>query len=227
VAKRRLNTFLSLAALAGICSAPSGAAAADLNTSRSTGSATPALRAPIWEGVYAGVGLDFTGSATELRAFGTARKYEATKSDITGSLFLGYNFQSGPWVYGVEADWMFLGTKISKADPTLGTVKTTQGNLASLRGRGGYAFDNLLVYGTLGVAFLDREIKATAGGSNSDVQTGIVLGVGAEYMFSQEWTGRVEALAYGFGEDDVVLGGVTRKVSDGVGTIRVGIARKF
>jgi outer membrane immunogenic protein len=198
--------------------------AADL---ASRGGASPLSRAAIWEGVYVGVALDANGQASTINAFGAAKKFDATGDSITGAVFVGYNFQSGPWVYGIEADWSFGGGRLSKADPTLGTVKVSHGNLASFRARGGYAFDSLLIYGTAGVAFLDREIKASAGGSDSDVQTGIVVGLGAEYLFTDDWTGRAEVLAYGFGESDVTLGGASRKVADGVGTVRIGIARKF
>jgi outer membrane immunogenic protein len=173
-----------------------------------------------------GVSLDAAGSASTVIAFGAAKKFEATHNAITGALFFGYNFQSGPWSYGLKGDWSFGGGEITKTAPTLGVVSGTHGSLASIRARAGYAWNNLLIYGTSGVAFLDREIKASSGGSESDVKTGVVVGLGAEYLFTDVWTGRAELLAYGLGEDEFNLGGIQRKVADGVGALRAGLARK-
>jgi outer membrane immunogenic protein len=214
----------------GILSTSNVAQAADLG-GRAAGPAqgyeARDSRAPIWQGAYIGVGLDITGQATTIDKLGNFGQVEVTNDDVAPAIYGGYNFQSGPWVFGIEGDWSFQGSKTKKSDPTLGTVQVTAGNVGSLRGRAGYAFNDWLVYGTAGVAFLDREISATAGGKQSDWRTGFVIGLGAEYAFSPNWTARAEALAYGFGDEDVALGGVKRNVADGVGTIRLGVARKF
>jgi outer membrane immunogenic protein len=214
----------------GILSTANVAQAADLGgraPASAPGYEARDSRAPIWQGAYIGAALDITGRATTVEKLGAFNKVDITNNDVAPALYAGYNFQSGPWVFGIEGDWSFQGSKTKKSDPTLGTLQVESGNVGSIRGRAGYAFNEWLLYGTAGVAFLDREISATAGGKQSDWRTGFVIGLGAEYAFNPNWTARAEALAYGFGEEDVALGGVKRNVADGVGTIRLGVARKF
>jgi outer membrane immunogenic protein len=226
----KLYLNLSATIVFGISSVANFAHAADLGgrvPASAPGYEARDSRAPIWQGAYFGAALDITGRATTVEKLGSFNQVEVTSNDVAPAIFAGYNFQSGPWVYGIEGDWSFQGSKTKKSDPKLGTLQVESGNLGSIRGRAGYAFNDWLLYGTVGVAFLDREISATAGGKQSDWRTGFVIGLGAEYAFNPNWTARAEALAYGFGEEDVALGGTKRNVADGVGTIRLGVARKF
>ena len=72
---------------------------------------------------------------------------------------LGYNWQIGSFVYGVEGDIGWSGLKSSTACG-LFTCETKNQFLGTLRGRAGYAFDNLMPYMTAGLAVGD--IKATS-----------------------------------------------------------------
>ena len=82
----------------------------------------------------------------------------------------GYNWQSGPVVYGVEGDVQGMNSRqtisATLAEVMPGVIpagnisRTTTGNFsiqrdwqASLRGRVGYAWDRFMVYGTGGIAF--------------------------------------------------------------------------
>ncbi|MGF1622795.1 MAG: outer membrane protein [Rhodomicrobiaceae bacterium] len=64
-------------------------------------------------------------------------------SGIIGGIHLGYNWQDGERVFGIEGD-----AAIGDSD--------FRDYLASLRFRLGHSFDNVLVYGTAGVAFAGR-----------------------------------------------------------------------
>ncbi|WP_088348919.1 MULTISPECIES: outer membrane beta-barrel protein [Rhodomicrobium] len=128
----------------------------------------------------------------------TKVKFSEEDDDTTliGGVHVGYNWQDGARVYGLEADASF-GDGIDY--------------LASLRARLGYAFDNLLIYATAGVAFAgfdDTEVVGSFGpfkksvefGGDSEV--GFVVGGGVEYKLASNWSIGVEGLYYGFGDGD-------------------------
>ncbi len=125
-------------------------------------------------------------------------KFQDDDDDVTfiGGVHLGYNWQSGDRVFGVEADASF-GDGVDY--------------LASLRARLGYAMDNLLLYVTAGVAFagLDdfsvvmyNDYFKKSLDFSGDSEVGAVVGVGAEYKLSSNWSVGVEGLYYFFGDGD-------------------------
>ena len=112
--------------------------------------ATESYSAPAgnWSGAYVGGGITydmgkFTGSNDGRDADG-----------VGGTVYGGYNMQSGSIVYGGEADLSYAGEDGSAGtDPAVaGTIKGTQGVNGSIRGRVGYDLNPFLVYGTAGVA---------------------------------------------------------------------------
>ncbi len=144
-----------------------------------------------------------------------------SKTGFTGGAEAGYNWQNGAAVYGVEADLQTL-KGASKSTTILGTglnfVPGSPINLSSstdadwlltARGRVGYAFDSLLVYGTGGLAvtrlrtsFNYRDSNTFLGvGSWTDAETkiGWVAGAGAEWRLSQAWSVKAEYLYVKFG----------------------------
>ncbi len=59
-------------------------------------------------------------------------------SSVVGGAHAGFNWQNAQWVHGVEAD--------------IGAVEETYEYVASLRGRLGWAYEQVLLYATAGVA---------------------------------------------------------------------------
>ena len=57
---------------------------------------------------------------------------------------LGYNWQTGNFVLGVEADaaWADVGVRVG--NPALAAVETRIRSMGTVRGRVGYAFDQVL-----------------------------------------------------------------------------------
>ena len=131
-----------------------------------------------------------------------------------------------PWLEIYQADINSSGFDESKAIAGLGTLSANANWYGSLRLRGGYTWDRLMLYGTAGLALADLEIKSSLGGKNSSVQTGLAFGIGAEYAIDDKWTARAEALTYSFNED-VTLAGKKQDVDFGHATIRLGATRKF
>src|SRR5438552_1701330 len=102
---------------------------------------------------------------------------------------VGFNWQTGPVVFGVElsGDWTSLkGSNVSLAFP-LDTNRTKVDALASVTGRVGYAWDAVLLYAKGGGAWVNDKYDGglTATGalvdSASEPRTGWTAGGGLEY----------------------------------------------
>jgi len=122
-----------------------------------------------------------------------------------GGVHAGYNYQIDQFVLGAEGDIDVADLKgdahaIYAGGTSLRKLDLKSRWQGSLRVRAGYAFDNLLIYATTGVAFADGKLtnSGTDGGvaiprtSSSNTHVGWTVGVGAEYAFTQNWIGRLE-----------------------------------
>lgn len=139
-------------------------------------------------------------------------------SNLTGFIGggqLGYNWQTGAWVFGVEGD--FQGADEKRSDTgTIGGISFTVDQkiqwFATARGRIGYAFDSWLLYFTGGAAWQSYKLSASAlGASVSDDTTkiGWTVGGGIEWMFMPRWSAKLEYLYMDTGDTDVTLFGTT------------------
>lgn len=78
--------------------------------------------------------------------------------------------------------------------------------MGSARARIGYAFDQVMFYGTGGISLAHAEaISNTNGSRDSHVHTGFVLGGGVEFMVSDHWVLGAEYLRHEFSEETYVL----------------------
>lgn len=143
------------------------------------------------------------------------------RSGFAGGGQLGYNWQTGAFVYGAEVDLSWLGAgetsgflaALPGAPPLYvnqGWAKTSLDWLATARLRAGYAVDRLLMFATAGLAFggasassgsvgTDGFVVDTFAGSSSATRVGWTAGGGAEYALTDHWIGRAEALYYDLG----------------------------
>jgi outer membrane immunogenic protein len=154
-------------------------------------------------GVDAGVAL---GSASGANASGPA-----------GGLHIGYNFQAAHMVVGAEADTMF--GSIRAGSP--GGVSFNQDYLSSARAKAGYAFGDLLAYGTLGWAFSTGTYEDPLA-SQSKTITGSVFGLGAEYALTRNVSIRAEYLRYDFGNTTYSTPFSSRQIYTDTNLLRVG-----
>lgn len=191
----------------------------------------PALaegRPGIWSGFY--LGLDAGGG------WSTAGRYEG--SGFIGGGHIGYNWQAGQMVLGVEADFNASGIEATRSQTIGGiAVSTSHGHdwLASIRARAGVTVSSaMLLYLTAGVAFTNAELAGSAtdgittiGVSSSTSASGWVVGGGAEVKLGGNWSGRLEGLHYGFDESFDFGGTTIRNDEVGVTVIRGGISYHF
>jgi outer membrane immunogenic protein len=168
-----------------------------------------------WAGFYAGGHVG--GAWSDIGAFDTFLPKDASfhVDGVIGGGQLGYNFQSGHIVYGIEADLGYLDVTGSSAVPTgqfgPSTWSTSGGLYGDVTGRLGYSLDRTLVYAKGGVAFLNLDAKAhvcTDACSNtggSDTRWGWTAGGGVEHLLSPSWSVKVEYQHFDFGDETFTL----------------------
>jgi len=205
--------IVALSAIVGI----SAASAADLAPRPYTKAPPMVAQMYSWTGCY--VGAEGGG------IWGRSQHYYNDPADIPALVGLaetngihpsgglaggtvGCNYQfNGNWVIGIEGDvsWTNLNgsaPSIAPFNPTL-TYQTNQRWMDTVRGRIGYAWDRVLVYGTGGAAFTGENVSVCgpvggcAGGSAN--VTGWVAGAGIEWAFYQNWSAKLEYLHADFG----------------------------
>src|SRR5262249_21486071 len=116
---------------------------------------------------------------------------------------VGYNYQFGAGVVGIEGDINWSNFRDSLLDRDWVSFHSTKSDwFSTIRGRFGLAVDRVLVYGTGGVAFADRNATGSdlpqgcpfSCFSIKETAVGVVGGVGAEYALSGPWTMKAEYL---------------------------------
>ena len=173
----------------------------------------PAYKAPIkgiknpvyvapfsWTGFYVGIyGGYGWGKSNWTNVGGTTGDFNIKGMLLGGTL--GYNLQTGSWVWGVEADaaasWI-VGNETTLCGGLGCETRNTW--LATGRGRLGFAWDNWLPYLTGGAAFGDIKMTQGLGGSETKTKIGWTAGAGFEYSFMSEWSAKIEYLYVDLGK---------------------------
>jgi outer membrane immunogenic protein len=192
--KRVLLACASVLALTG------AAAAADLSRRPPPPTKAPPTAYPTtynWTGFYLGVNGGY--------AFGTSQWDSTDEFDLTGALVggtIGYNFQNGPLVFGIEGDidWTNIKGDTTTACP-LG-CETKNSWLATVRGRVGPALDWMLPYATGGLAIGDVKARTPGFAGADETQTGWTAGGGLELAVARNWSAKAEYLYVDLGKFD-------------------------
>jgi outer membrane immunogenic protein len=238
--KKSLLAGVSLGALA----LASGAQAADMP-------ARPAYKAPAlaptpwsWTGFYVGANVGVAGARTRVSnpdLIFFPGSFDSNKTGVIGGVQAGYNWQFNSIVVGLEGDISAASLNRSTLAVPLGfTGDSFNGNMSALgtvRGRVGWAFDRVLVYGTGGVAIANLKdqysspiFPFTASASSS--ATGWTAGGGVEYALFGNWTAKAEYLHVGFPSRSTSISPIpgntyTFAFKDSIDIGRVGINYKF
>lgn len=227
-----------LAGAAGMAAVPA-AQAADLTVK------APAMAPPpvSWTGLYVGVSAG-AAHLSHTDVYGYSNFFDpisntATTTGFIGGGQIGYNFQSGNLVYGIEGDFSGLTGKVTTHGLPNATYTGQASWLATARGRFGLVVGDTLAYVTAGVAFTHVNSQITppsldpiATYSDSSTRTGLVLGGGIEHMITHNWTVKVEGLWVDAGSRIVnanafKAGGNASKFLDQLVIGRVGLNYKF
>jgi outer membrane immunogenic protein len=229
--------------------------------------------APVWSwtGYYVGVNAGYGFSRDrEIQTTGQVPANVATVADgarppfvnldpsgFIGGGQIGYNWQTGSWVFGIEADLQYsdineeinvVTTGVAFPGVRNNTFRQELEYFGTVRGRLGIAWDRTLIYGTGGLAY--GSIKNSADffgpqpanvrqftGSVDKTEIGYTVGGGLEHAFGSNWSAKVEYLYYDLGEHIVAVNVIPGSGGGGTGyfsnfrneghIVRAGLNYKF
>ena len=199
----RIMTLVAVAAVSG------PAMAADL------GRPAPYYSQPAsyynWSGFYAGVNAGYE--------WGHVTSSSIDPNGIAGGGQIGYNWQSGQFVFGAETD-----IQASGADDTFAPWKFSNPWFGTLRGRAGFAMNNILLYGTAGLAYggLTGQLN---GLEENKTLVGWTGGVGVEVGLTPRWSAKAEYLYMDLGDRAYTITGVNNGLQSNI--LRLGINYHF
>jgi outer membrane immunogenic protein len=195
--------LLGAAALVAAIVVAEPASAADLPARTYT--KAPAMVAAIydWSGFYIGLNggggsthkcWNITNNAGALIPSTSEGCHDATGGMVGGQL--GYRWQTGAWVFGVEAqgDWAdFKGSNISLFFGPGTTNQTKMDALGLFTGQVGYAWNNVLWYVKGGAAVTDDKFRGLTPANvvidqENDTRWGGTVGTGVEVSFAPNWS---------------------------------------
>jgi outer membrane immunogenic protein len=179
------------------------------------------ITAPGWTGLYLGAHLGGawgSSTATDSSSATTLTDYwSAAPSGFVAGVQLGYNWQFGPMVYGLEGDLGNLGLAGSATTTYVPygydtSTNTDAGFYLTLRGRLGFLVNGWLLYATGGYIGADTTVSvleacnslicsATASASAESFRSGWTIGGGVEAGISDGWTAKLEYLYYDLGSE--------------------------
>jgi len=224
----RLIRSLATLFVALAMTAPS--VAADLRAPNYKAPPLPAYIPYNWTGIYVGANGGY--------GWGKAHVSNALTDFDTGSQYgwlagatVGYNLQTGVWVWGIEGDidYAFIkgnGTNAATCGTGACEVKNTW--IATTRGRIGYAMDRWLPFITGGAAFSGAKMS-TPLGSNTRTSTGWTVGGGIEYGITRAWSVKAEYLYADLGKMtcDAGVCGVETTFRPRINMVRAGVNVRF
>lgn len=202
--------FFAAVALALIGTAAS-AQAAEIYGRQAPYTVPQPLNGYSWAGPYVGGNIGY--------AWGDITNSIASPSGFNGGVQAGHNWQFGQWVVGLEGD-----IQVSGANDKFAAWKFSNPWFGTLRGRGGFAMNNILIYGTGGLAF--GNVRAEVLNLTENHSTaGWTLGAGAEIGITPNWTAKAEYLYVNLNNSQFALTGLPNGYQFSV--VRFGVNYKF
>lgn len=198
------------------------AAAADMPMK----AAAPAAPAYNWTGFYLGVEGGGGWGRTEQISPGPV---SSGKFDVSGGIAggtIGYNWQNGLYVFGIEGDYSWANVNGSTTAVCGVSCSSELRSLGTVRARLGYAAGQFLPYVTGGYAFGDLR-RGFGGTSDSKTADGWTAGAGIETILAPHWTVKAEYLYVDFGKNNVPIAGFPTTVDFQTHIVRAGLNYRF
>lgn len=154
-----------------------------------------------------------------------------SSSGVLGGVVGGYSWQHGPYVVGVEGDFMASDISGSRSfNGGLNKVSPGFDTLADLRLRAGYTIlPNLLLFGTFGGAWADADLPISGPGGAFRETTffGWSAGAGAEFAFDQNWSARFDYQFTDFDAETISYPGGKTTYDPDANTFRGSVIYRF
>jgi outer membrane immunogenic protein len=191
----------------GVAAISPAAYAADAVVKTPAKASTASAVALNWSGPY--VGVHVGGGRLDNFRFDTAlpaNLADHEPASLLGGAQIGFNYQAGAWVLGIEAQ--LSGAGFQEETPStlfVGFTKYTRvGVLGTVAGRAGYASDDWLAYVKGGWAVADYRYEIRFLGALDarvdDTRSGWMLGVGFEKRLMNNWSWKIEYNYVDFGK---------------------------
>ena len=184
-----------------------------------------------WTGFYVGINGGYGWGKSDWSSTATSGSSKPKGGLVGGTI--GYNLQTGVWVWGLEGDfdasWM-KGSDSSGSGVCTGVGCETKNSwFATARGRIGYAAGHFMPYVTGGAAFADVKMTPAGGSSTTETRVGWTLGGGLEYGFTGGWSTKLEYLYTDLGNSSCGAAncGVDTEVSFKSSIVRAGVNYRF
>ncbi len=227
---RRTASFAAMIAMAGLL--PATASAADLYTAP----------AHDWTGFYAGghIGGAFGDKDWDriqgVGGGGGGPQPGISSYDVDGIIGggqIGYNMQSGSWVFGLEAE--VSGAGVDGTDrPRANWFETDVNLISTVTGRAGMAVDQLLFFAEGGLAIVNEDHAHNSNFgvvSDNETRLGWTVGGGVEWAFNDTWSAEVEYNYIDLGSEQVTLTGPGGSgifdIDQQLHTVKFGVNMKF
>ncbi len=216
--------FLATVALTALA-APALAADMAVKAPAYVSPAAPPLY--IWTGFYIGGHLGGAFSNNNNNVFGNN-----DNGRFIGGGQIGADYQfSGSWLVGVEAQYSYVDRNNNAPFVFAGgNFNQNLRGLASVTGRVGYTWGPGLIYVKGGYAYADMRNVGFGTFRFDDGRDGYTVGGGLEYMFAQNWSGKIEYQYFDFGRRDLFAGAPLVNVAnwrEEEHTIKVGLNYRF
>jgi outer membrane immunogenic protein len=181
-----------------------------------------------WAGWYIGAhaGAAWQQTQTDGYCFGCS----FSKTNFIGGGQLGYNWQHGNFVFGLEGDISGLTGKNRLSDG-YSTFSSSIRWLSTFRGRFGLAVGDTMAYATAGLAVggVKNEISfpGYSAASSDRTRVGWAVGGGVEHMLNRNWTIGLEGLFVDLGKSTIGRSEKTTRFSNQAVIGRVKLNYKF
>ncbi|KRE02462.1 hypothetical protein ASE61_14295 [Bosea sp. Root670] len=211
-----------LASVAALGLVAAGAASAADLPSRKGPIAAPVYMPPAftWTGFYVGANAGYGWGNVNAGGFANVGDLDG----FVGGGQIGYNYQMGQFVVGLEAD---LQAADLSSGNNLGLVGVKTDYFGTVRARVGVAFDRFMPYITGGWAYGNVKTSIPAIGFSTDRSHtgGFAVGGGLEYAVTNNIIAGVEYLYVDLGEKNLLGGGT--KVGTDFSVVRARLSYKF
>lgn len=210
-----------LASVAALGLVAAGAAsAADLPSRKGPVVAPVYVPAFTWTGFYVGANAGYGWGNVNANGFANVGDLDG----FVGGGQVGYNYQMGQFVVGLEAD---LQAADLSSGNNLGLVGVKTDYFGTVRARVGVAFDRFMPYITGGWAYGNVKTSIPAVGFSSDRSHtgGYAVGAGLEYAVTNNIIAGVEYLYVDLGEKNIL--GAGTKVGTDFSVVRARLSYKF
>ncbi|HLA21186.1 MAG TPA: outer membrane protein [Pseudolabrys sp.] len=200
-----MKNFL-LAGIGLLALGVASATAADIPRRQAMPAKAPAYVPPPlynWTGLYVGINGGGGWGRSDFSAPLASGSFNTSGALVGGTL--GFNYQMGQVVFGLEGDidW----SNLRGSGTCAGLSCSVRNNwLGTARGRLGYAIDRFMPYVTGGAAFGDIKTSVAGLGDSRTTKAGWTVGGGIEAAIAGPWTAKIEYLYVDLGRGGSVLG---------------------